>query len=88
MAEGRTNSISLTFFLSSLYLAWYLTSSAPPGRLAVNGFVLCFAEDEGRACWWYIWLVLCKDGGPGEGWRDMVAAAKDGLAPGADLDAA
>lgn len=66
----------MTFFLSSLYFAWYFTSSAPAVMPATYGFDLSFAAGPAAAVggiWWDIcvWLCVCSDG-PGEGWRDMM----------------
>lgn len=59
----HTVSMSLTLRLSSLYFAWYLTSSAPAPEVMAMGLKdLCFERCPGaEGCW-----------GAGEGLRDMM----------------
>lgn len=67
--EGRTSSISRTFFFSSLYFAWYLASSRPatmPGAIC-----LCARPREEAA------EGACE--GPGDGWCDMAVAGRAGV---------
>ena len=74
----RTISISFTFRLSSLYFAWYFSSSTPAAMPVAYGLFFCLAEGVTKAGWTNIW-ELGRAEGPGDWMWDMMAVLSGGV---------